>query len=57
VIEALTPLAFWVSCQFPLRWPLVGRHFGWHVVSAFGLCLAWATLGIALRWALHGSSP
>jgi len=57
IFGALTPLAFFTSRRFPLRWPFAWRHLAWHVASALVLCLAWATLGMALRWALQMGSP
>ena len=53
----LTPLVLRAGRRFPLHRPHVARHVGLHVLGALVLCVAWASLGTALRLAMFPMPP
>jgi two-component system LytT family sensor kinase len=53
----LTPLVLRAGRRFPLHRPHVARHVGIHVLGALALCIAWASLGTALRLVMFPMPP
>jgi two-component system LytT family sensor kinase len=53
----LTPLVLRAGRRFPLHRPHVARHVGIHVLGALVLCVAWASLGTALRLVMFPMPP
>lgn len=53
----LTPLVLRAGRRFPLHRPHIGRHVGIHVIGALALCVAWASLGTALRLLMFPIPP
>ena len=49
ILGALTPITYSLSRQFPLRQPRLGRNVLVHAAGALVLCVAWASLGVAMR--------
>jgi two-component system LytT family sensor kinase len=53
----LTPLVLRAGRRFPLHRPHVARNVGIHVLGALALCIAWASLGTALRLVMFPIPP
>lgn len=48
----LTPVVFRAARRFPLERPHPARNIGIHVIGALLMCVAWASLGTLLRFAI-----
>lgn len=51
-LGALTPITYYLARRFPLRRETARRTLLVHFVGSLGLCVGWATAGIALRYVL-----
>jgi signal transduction histidine kinase len=56
ILGSLIPLTWVLGRRFPIRRPHVRRHLAIHAAGALVLCVAWATVGLALG-NLLGSAP
>ena len=56
-LGALTPIAYQLGRRFPLRRDTLRRTLGIHIGGALLLCIGWASLGVALRYALGMVGP
>src|SRR4051812_17855428 len=56
-LGALAPITYALARRFPLRRETLVRTLGIHLLGALLLCIAWASLGVALRYVLHMVRP
>jgi two-component system, LytTR family, sensor kinase len=56
-LGALTPIAYVLARRFPLGRHSFRRTLGIHLLGALLLCVAWASLGVALRYVLGMVRP
>ena len=56
-LGALTPIAYYLGRRLPLRRETLARTFAIHFAGAIVLCIAWASLGVALRYLLGMVGP
>jgi two-component system LytT family sensor kinase len=56
ILGALIPITYFLGRRYPLRHPHVARNLVVHAAGALLLCIAWATIGIALG-TLLGTTP
>lgn len=55
-LGALTPIAYHLGRRFPIGRETVRRNLPVHIGGALLLCVGWASLGVALRYALGMAS-
>lgn len=56
-LGALTPITYYLGRRFPIRRETVARNLPIHLGGALLLCIGWASLGVALRYALGMVGP